>query len=143
MGAEVKPWASDRFALDDDVLQPKGTCRQQCDPTVSELEGWIPTLDGMGTLVCTMSSTLMLTAVEGKLRTSALELEASSTGAEPPTTGFLKVVFSTSSSKSGRGCAFTLLAPPRLQPGLGLGLGFEDVFHVVFLASFFSFGPEP
>ena len=32
--------------------------------------------------------------------------------------------------------AFTLLTPPRLQPGLRLGLGFQYVLHIVFLASF-------
>ena len=31
----------------------------------------------------------------------------------------------TSSSRSRRGCAFTLLAPPGLQPGLRMGLGFS------------------
>ena len=74
------------------------------DPTALELESWISAYDGTGTLVCTMSSTLMLTAMEESTGTSVLELEPPSIGAEPPTTRTVNVVLSTSSSKFQRSC---------------------------------------
>ena len=46
---------------------------KQRDPTVPELAGWMPTLVKIGTLVCTMSSTLTLVATEELTRTSELE----------------------------------------------------------------------
>ena len=48
---------------------------RQSDPTVPELAGRIPTLAEIGTLVCTMSSTLTLVDTEELTGTSALELE--------------------------------------------------------------------
>ena len=69
------------------MLSLKHSC-----PTAPELESWIPTFDGTGALVCTISSTLTLTDTEGPTGTSALELEPPSIGAEPPTTGTVKVV---------------------------------------------------
>ena len=48
---------------------------KQSDPTVPDLAGWIPSLVELGTLVCTMSSTITLVATEESTRTSALELE--------------------------------------------------------------------
>ena len=67
-----------------------------------------------GILVCTMSTTLMLTATEESTRKSVPE--PPSIGAEPHPTGTVNVVFSTSSSRAGRGCVLlAFLAPPGLS----------------------------
>ena len=70
------------------------------------------------TLVCAMSSPLTLAATEEFTRTSVLELQPPLLGAENCGRDlFLQI--------RERLCAFTLLTPPGLQPGLRLGLGFS------------------
>ena len=107
---------------------------KQSDPTVTELAGWIPTLVEIGTLV-----------LYRVLNTHSQSHRRSDRNVSTRTRAYLSWSRATLNKNCRRDLflriwerlrAFTLVTPPKLQPAARLGLGFQYILYVVFLASF-------